>query len=1152
MATINIAQSSMIQYYNTGTAYQRYTGSYDGESESTAYIEKMAQNNAYSNALSGGGGGSSVAPPSGGYSSSSNKYFGSSFDRIYAGTPYTISSYLEGTHLWVTAECYGASDGTMYQLKLPFTLPSGVTSSLISSASITINCSGWHSSNITFALYAPKSATNQTSYQKPSDSSIIEKKFTFSVGDGSQTVTQDFTSALKQCIDKGQGWVTLGCNSDAAVRYYDTEVTVTSATITYTLKYSNCDPPTGVHNYTADIQKPGSSVNITWEGDGPGNNMTISNYTIYWKVGGAPTTSSYTGSATSNSRSYSFTIPSGATRGSTYYFKIVTNGSVSGYNSSISSAYATVKVNTLPGAPTVTANKTRIPARGTEDERKVTFTVTAGTDPDSQTKTLYYATSATGSKTLCASSYTTPPLTSATTYYFWTYDGLEYSSSYTSKSITINIPPSIVSDFSMTAIATYSPSVQNRDYVKNIRVDTPTITKDPGANLTYHWQFLIGDATSSSDPSDLQREFGMSASYTNLDVTTGGVGFNNSYRLKLTVIDDLGESATKNSINTFCIPAAPTIVIYNQRADDNVQTANPLHFGRYIRVKYSEENNGVDKELQYSTSRGFTSYNSRNLTGTINTDVDLNALTHNDVYYFRLQYTCNSATTYAIFDPMEGDHPNYISRTRSADITPQNITVSPQSEPSITPYTDSLFNTNFTNQPQSFIKDLDVATNYSDIYSISLEYGGRSLALNSNGAPDPDSSDGVTATCMLNDKATSDWIALINGSNSTSAPNNTYNVSLKIIAQNEFEEQFQNIITITLDFIEEIYNLGNVSLEIKTGDNSWKSIPSSYQNLTLENRYPTFETQTLRINYSNLKTRANQTATIYFMNGDSILNYTTVADSEWTAPSTSGDYIYTLNGHKYVNYTLPVSNIAEVRNYSVRIVLANGKDGLITGSTTPANNLNTTSIHRFSPSFINFKINTVSEDPENQLFNTSWTCTDFGGSIQNTNYTNSYSTVMAQLQYSNTPTGTYIDIGSTNTLPNVGTSSMSASGDLLGASTSGVLYDIVYFGIKLIVTLRFTEIDDETPTGTSIYTYYYKNQKVLYRATPNLLYGKNYFIMNATLPTSGITDQILELHETETRKSIYIGDLVKGVLTITNNGLTTDNFIINGGTWDSN
>ena len=1145
MATINIAQSSMIQYYNTGTAYQRYTGSYDGKNEVAAYIENMAQNNAYSNALNGGGG-DSVSTPSGGSSSSSNKYFGSSFDRKYAGTPYTISSYLEGTHLWVTAECYGASDGTMYQLKLPFTLPSGVTSSLINSASITINCSGVSSSGKTFALYAPKTTTNQTNYQKPSDSSIIEKKFTFTVGNGSQTITKNnFTDAFKQCIDKGQGWVTLGCDSDAATLYYDTEVTVTSATITYTLKYTNCEPPTQI-NITDDIQiqKPGGSVNFFWSGDKPGNNMTISNYTIYWKVGDAPTTSSYTGSATSNSSSYNFTIPSGATRGSTYYFKIVTNGSISGYSSSISSAQATVKVNTLPGAPTVTVNKTRVPSGG----GTVTFTVAAGTDSDSQTKTLYYATSATGSKTLFTSPYTTPTLTSARTYYFWTYDGLEYSSSYTSKSITVNIPPSI-SNFNMTAITTYSPSVQNRDYVKNIRIDTPTITKDPGATLSYSWKFLIGIATSDSDPSDIQRQFGTSASYTNLDVTIGGVGFNNSYRLQLTVTDDLGESATKNSNNIFCIPTVPTIVIYNQKANSNVSTANESHFGRYIRVKYSEENNGVDKELQYSTSSSFTSYNSKNLTGTINTDVDLNTLTHGTVYYFRLKYICNSATTYAIFNPMEGDHPNYISRTRSADITPQNITISPQSGTSITPYTDNLFTTVFTNQPLSFSNNLDVATNYSSIYNISLEYGGRSLNLSSNGT---DASGTVTATCVLNDKATSNWITLINGSNSTSAPNNTYNVSLKIIAQNEFKEQFQNIITITLDFIEEIYNLGNVSLEIKTGNNSWKSIPSSYQNLTLENRYPTFETQTLRINYSNLKTRANQTATIYFMNGSSVLSYTTITDSEWTAPSTSGDYIYTLNGNKYVNYTLPVSNIAEVRNYSVRIVLANGKDGLITGSTTPANNLNTTSIHRFSPSLINFKINTVSEDSENQLFNTSWTCTDFGGSIQNTNYTNSYSTVAVQLQYSNTPTGTYIDIGNINTLPNVGTSSMSASGDLLGASTSGVLYDIVYFGIKLIVTLRFTQIDDETPTGTSIYTYYYKNQKVLYRATPNLLYGKNYFIMNATLPTSGITDQILELHETETRKSIYIGDLVKGVLTITNNGLTTDNFIINGGTWDSN
>jgi hypothetical protein len=127
---------------------------------------------------------------------------------------------------------------------------------------------------------------------------------------------------------------------------------------------------------------------------------------------------------------------------------------------------------------------------------------------------------------------------------------------------------------------------------------------------------------------------------------------------------------------------------------------------------------------------------------------------------------------------------------------------------------------------------------------------------------------------------------------------------------------------------------------------------------------------------------------------------------------------------------------------------------------------------------------------------------------------------------------------------------MSSTGTLQGA-TSGINLDIVYFGAKVTVNLRFTQIDSATPTGTSTYTYYYKNQKVLYRATPNLLYGKNYFVLNATAPANGVTDQILELHETATRKTVYIGDLVKGTLTITNNGLTIDNFIINGGTWDS-
>lgn len=1149
MATINITQSSMIQYYNEGVAYERYQGNYDSSSESSAVIEQKAQTNAYNLALSGGGG-NSVIPPSGGYSGD-DKYFGVSFGRKNAGTPYTVASSMEGAHLWVTAECYGVSDGKAYQLKLFFTLPNNVSSSLIDSATITINCSGNNSSGKTFALYAPKSTTNQVDYQKSSGSSIIEKKFTFSVGNSTQTVTHDLTDAFKQCIDKGQGWVTLGYDSDAVTVNQDTTVTVTSATITYTLKYTNCDAPTTISS-SASIQKPGSSVNITWSGASAGNNMTISNYTIYWKVGGAPTTSSYTGSATSNSSPYSFTIPSGATRGSTYYFKIVTNGSISGYSSSISSAQATVKVNTLPGVPTVTVNKTRIPSReGQTPGGYITFTVTAGTDSDSQTKTVYYATSTTGNKTEVEESPFDVYLTSATTYYFWTYDELEYSSSYTSKSITVNIPPSIVSDFSMTAIATYSPSVQNRDYVKNIRVNAPTVTSDPAATLTYDWRFLTGAATSSSTPATAGTIFGHAISYNNLDVTVNGVGFNEAYKLQLTVTDDLGESATLASANAFCIPAAPTVVIYNQKANSNVATANSSHFGRYIRVKHSEENSGISKELWISTSNDFSSYNLISLTGATYTDIDLNNLVHGATYYFQIKYTCNSISTFAVFSPAEGSpsHPNYVARTRSSDITPQSITAMQQQGTSITPYTDTLFNISFQNQPLAFTNQNDVAINYNGIYSISLEYGGRGLSLTSDGS---DSQGTVSGTCTLNNKTTSDWITFLNGNGSTSAPNTIYNVSLKVVVQNEFAEQFQNVTTISLDFIEGIYSAGNVSLEIQTGTTSWKAIPTSYRGLSLENRYPTFETQTLRISYSNLKAYANQIATIYFMNGSSVLGSVAITGSEWTAPSTAGNYVYTLSGTKYIPYTLPASSEAEVRNYSVRIVLANGREAsIISTNSTTNNNLNTTSIHRFNPAAINLMINTASEDENNQTFDATWACTDFGGSIENTKYSNSYSTVSVQLQCCDTPNGAYTLLGNAVSLSNVGTTSMSGTGSLSG-STSSILYDIVYFGIKLIITLRFTQIDGATPMGTTTYTYYYKNQKVLYRATPNLVYGKNYFVLNATAPTSGITDQILELHRTRTRDTIYIGDLIKATLKITNDGLAISNFIIDSGTWDSN
>ena len=66
----------------------------------------------------------------------------------------------------------------------------------------------------------------------------------------------------------------------------------------------------------------------------------------------------------------------------------------------------------------------------------VTFTLSAK-DPDSQTTSFYSSTSAGGNKTKISSGGSIS-VSNTTTYYFYSYDGLEYSSSYTSKAITKN------------------------------------------------------------------------------------------------------------------------------------------------------------------------------------------------------------------------------------------------------------------------------------------------------------------------------------------------------------------------------------------------------------------------------------------------------------------------------------------------------------------------------------------------------------------------------------------------------------------------------------------------------------------------------------------------------------------------------------------
>lgn len=205
---------------------------------------------------------------------------------------------------------------------------------------------------------------------------------------------------------------------------------------------TKCSAPTSV-TASAGFVKPGDKITISWSGAEAGINNDIQKYRVYYKEGGMPTTGfqgydGYKDSENSTSTSVDITMPD--VRGSNYYFKVQTISRNAWYNSDLSEAVATCQINQLPSAPTVAPKNIIIPSGG----GSITFSLTATDDDEGQTTTFYYSTVPDGEKTEISNGETIE-IKDATTYYFYSFDGLEYSESYTSPSITVNTKPTITS-----------------------------------------------------------------------------------------------------------------------------------------------------------------------------------------------------------------------------------------------------------------------------------------------------------------------------------------------------------------------------------------------------------------------------------------------------------------------------------------------------------------------------------------------------------------------------------------------------------------------------------------------------------------------------------------------------------------------------------
>lgn len=385
------------------------------------------------------------------------------------------------------------------------------------------------------------------------------------------------------------------------------------------LLYSSVTAPTSVSASTA-ITLPTSDVTISWSGASAGTNNAITGYEIFYTYGtnpSDPTTSSTKISPSGTDTSYTFSL-SNATRGHIYKFKVRTKGTVSGYTpSGLSSATATFTINSLPGAPTVTVDKDVVPYNS-GNGASCSFTVTAGSDSQStsQTRTLYYSTSATGTKTRFTSplSYTIKGSSGGSqTLYFWTYDGLEYSSSSTSKTVNINNIPTINN-------LNVAPTGELISTTNGILAQTlnGSVTASSSIYATisnYTWYYSINGTSSTA--------FGQNSStFSNYNVRTIVPTANQQFGIGVKVTDSLGDSSsigwyttsgTSHVSSTIVRPfitakATPTvsnIAVYNNTDATTVSGTIPYNFYKNMYVTWTQpsnitNNNGYFEIVNYT------------------------------------------------------------------------------------------------------------------------------------------------------------------------------------------------------------------------------------------------------------------------------------------------------------------------------------------------------------------------------------------------------------------------------------------------------------------------------------------------------------------------------------------------------------------------
>ena len=415
----------------------------------------------------------------------------------------------------------------------------------------------------------------------------------------SHSVSVSYTASDSKTISLGAGFDMSSASSKlkglvlpASNYAYGTGTQSGSLTLTLPKQVTACSAPTTItlerNSGSGSIILPNETIKISWSGASSGTSNTITTYQVYYRItsdGSAPTTSTYTGTknvnVTDGTTSGSTTITlSGATRGYTVVAGVVTRGTAgSSYYSGIKTG-GSLKVNSLPGTPSVTPSATTVRSTGND----ISFTVTAGSDPDEQTRTLYYSRTLEGTKTEFMSPVSLSISSGNNSVYFYTYDGMEYSSA-TEKTISINTKPVIES---ILATKTELEGINGSASIPLVRKASFSASLNKTVT-SYTWYFA--QSSTSSINTSTKTSFSTSASLSNYNFDALSITKGYYYKVGL-IVSDAYESSDivweTGSAQLPKYPSAATITsIINTKSGITIAGTNANQFEDGVTVKWT-------------------------------------------------------------------------------------------------------------------------------------------------------------------------------------------------------------------------------------------------------------------------------------------------------------------------------------------------------------------------------------------------------------------------------------------------------------------------------------------------------------------------------------------------------------------------------------